>query len=239
MSDGMRDSSGSHWFTRGGNMKHEAPAPPANLNHGTWLVSKAQELFTIAAALESYALSREHQVRNDALEYAAQIADEHWPESGHVHQKEAISCQMSISVAIRKAKTLKEWEPTEHERLVVAKAEQSAWAQAIERAALVPWQTGVDEFDEIADVKNNIRDTIISLQRDPNWLEQREQRVIAKARLLGDELAASIGAYALALARRHDGDSIDDEEISDAIQRCVKAKQAWEREAALERRGDK
>jgi hypothetical protein len=82
---------------------------------------------------DSQPTSADEKIRNDALEYAAQIADEHWPESGHVHQKEAISCQMSISVAIRKAKTLKEWEPTEHERLVVAQAEQSAWAQAIER----------------------------------------------------------------------------------------------------------
>lgn len=37
-----------------------------------------------------------------ALEIAAEIADQHWPESGHVHPDEAISCQMSISVMIRR-----------------------------------------------------------------------------------------------------------------------------------------
>ena len=40
-----------------------------------------------------------------AFEQAAEIADEHWPEQGHVHPEEAISCQMSISVLIRRRET--------------------------------------------------------------------------------------------------------------------------------------
>jgi len=73
----------------------------------------------------------EERIRNDALEYAAQIADAHWPESGHVHQDDAVSCQMSISVEIRRAKTLKKWEPTEHERIV----EQAAFERGRQAAA--------------------------------------------------------------------------------------------------------
>jgi hypothetical protein len=63
-------------------------------------------------------------IRADALEYAAQIADAHWPESGHVHQEGAISCQMSISVEIRRRKGVayRDWKPTEHEiELLAAK----------------------------------------------------------------------------------------------------------------------
>lgn len=43
--------------------------------------------------------------RDAALEEAALIADQHWPEAGHVHQPDAISCQMSISIAIRRLKS--------------------------------------------------------------------------------------------------------------------------------------
>lgn len=45
---------------------------------------------------------------------------------------------------------------------------------------------------------------------------------------VGDALSASIGAYALALARRQDGDSSDDSEITIAIGRCVQAKKTWD-----------
>jgi hypothetical protein len=45
------------------------------------------------------------QATADALEAAALIADKHWPESGHVHQEGAISCQMSVSVEIRRLKS--------------------------------------------------------------------------------------------------------------------------------------
>ena len=51
--------------------------------------------------LESVAVS----VRDAALEAAALIADGHWPETGHVQQHGAISCAMSISVAIRRLKS--------------------------------------------------------------------------------------------------------------------------------------
>ncbi len=85
------------------------------------------QIRTVASELNAL-LAR---VRNDALEYAAQLADEHWPESGHIHIEDAVSCQMSISIAIRKAKTIKDWEATEHEKLAVAKArlaEAEWWA---------------------------------------------------------------------------------------------------------------
>jgi hypothetical protein len=43
--------------------------------------------------------------RDVALEEAARIADEHWPESGHVPQHDAVSCAMSISIQIRRLKS--------------------------------------------------------------------------------------------------------------------------------------
>jgi hypothetical protein len=39
------------------------------------------------------------------LEAAALVSDAHWPESGHVHQEDAVSCPMSISVQIRRMKS--------------------------------------------------------------------------------------------------------------------------------------
>jgi hypothetical protein len=46
--------------------------------------------------------------RDNALELAATVADKHWPESGHVQQEGAISCQMTVSVDIRRLKGNKE-----------------------------------------------------------------------------------------------------------------------------------
>lgn len=43
--------------------------------------------------------------KDSGLEEAATISDQHWPESGHIHQEGAISCQMSISVEIRRRKS--------------------------------------------------------------------------------------------------------------------------------------
>lgn len=45
------------------------------------------------------------EVRDDAYEQAASIADTHWPEAGHVHPDEAVSCAMSISILIRRLKS--------------------------------------------------------------------------------------------------------------------------------------
>jgi hypothetical protein len=45
------------------------------------------------------------RLRDGALEEAALIADEHWPERGHVPQHEAVSCPMSISIQIRRRKS--------------------------------------------------------------------------------------------------------------------------------------
>lgn len=45
------------------------------------------------------------QIRDQALEDAALIADQHWPESGHVACPEAVSCPMSISILIRRLKS--------------------------------------------------------------------------------------------------------------------------------------
>lgn len=47
---------------------------------------------------------RVKEAREKALEEAAVIADGHWPESGHVGQHDAVSCQMSISILIRRLK---------------------------------------------------------------------------------------------------------------------------------------
>lgn len=44
------------------------------------------------------------KVRDQALEEAALIADAHWPESGHIHQESSVSCQMTISIQIRRSK---------------------------------------------------------------------------------------------------------------------------------------
>lgn len=44
-------------------------------------------------------------IRDAALEEAALIADEHWPESGHDHSDESVSCAMSISILIRRLKS--------------------------------------------------------------------------------------------------------------------------------------
>lgn len=54
---------------------------------------------------------------------------------------------------------------------------------------------------------------------------------------LGQELSDSVGAYAVALGRRQDGDSTDDEEIGAAIKRCVAAKRAWDAAARGQRAG--
>jgi hypothetical protein len=83
--------------------------------------------------------------RDEALEYAAQIADAHWPESGHVHQSDAVSCQMSISVEIRRAKGTKEWQPTEHEKKVA----DAARLEAIEAAV---WHEPTIHLDESGNV---------------------------------------------------------------------------------------
>jgi hypothetical protein len=45
-----------------------------------------------------------NEAQDMALELAATVADKHWPESGHVHQEGAVSCQMSVSVEIRRLK---------------------------------------------------------------------------------------------------------------------------------------
>jgi NTP pyrophosphatase (non-canonical NTP hydrolase) len=46
------------------------------------------------------------EAKIEALEDAAKIADGHWPEDGHVHPTEAVSCQMSISILIRRLKAM-------------------------------------------------------------------------------------------------------------------------------------
>ena len=45
------------------------------------------------------------KTRDIALEEAALIADAHWPEEGHCHVEDAVSCQMSISILIRRRKS--------------------------------------------------------------------------------------------------------------------------------------
>ncbi len=75
---------------------------------------------------------RARKIRDDALEYAAQIADEHWPESGHVHQEGSVSCQMSVSITIRRAKSLDKWEPTEHEKLAVRSAREEMRERSVQ-----------------------------------------------------------------------------------------------------------
>jgi hypothetical protein len=50
---------------------------------------------------------REVEIRDQALEDAARIADEHWPESGHVHPDDSVSCPMSISILIRRLKSVR------------------------------------------------------------------------------------------------------------------------------------
>lgn len=91
------------------------------------------------AALNAAIHSAVEHVRNDALEWAAQVSDAHWPESGHIHQDGAVSCPMTISVEIRRQKTLKEWQPTEHERQAVEHAlerRDNTWRAEVEREHL-------------------------------------------------------------------------------------------------------
>jgi len=65
-------------------------------------IMKAQRTEQIS---ENQLLKAENEkLRDDTLEEAALIADEHWPESGHAHQLGAVSCQMSISIEIRRLK---------------------------------------------------------------------------------------------------------------------------------------
>jgi hypothetical protein len=81
--------------------------------------------------------------RADALEYAAQIADAHWPESGHVHQDGAVSCQMTVSVDIRRAKGVgyEKWQPTEREKNIWRK-----FRMAIARCAQERGRENVCDF---------------------------------------------------------------------------------------------
>ena len=67
-----------------------------------------EQLRAFARAHDADDARREKQARLEAteaaLELAAQVADDHWPERGHEHVSGAISCQASISVAIRRLK---------------------------------------------------------------------------------------------------------------------------------------
>ena len=54
----------------------------------------------MAEEVVNKALARERREENEAC---AKIADEHWPESGHVpSHPDAVSCPMSISILIRR-----------------------------------------------------------------------------------------------------------------------------------------
>ena len=60
---------------------------------------------TAAEALADEALRRGEEIvrcRDQALEEAACVADQHWPESGHAHDAGTLSCQATISVLIRR-----------------------------------------------------------------------------------------------------------------------------------------
>jgi hypothetical protein len=62
--------------------------------------------------------------------------------------------------------------------------EQSAWAQAIERAAQYA-NTAIPDATEAEVIARGIR----SLQPNPNWLREYDKQVAAKARLEGFDLA--------------------------------------------------
>jgi hypothetical protein len=138
-------------------------------------------------------------IRADALEYAAQIADAHWPESGHVHQEGAISCQMSISVEIRRRKGVayKDWKPTEHEiELLAAKDAEIARLTQERDAAREKTERWKDEFGKMVEIRDRFlveRDAAVAaaykdaadvIARFMRPLDELE-KIIAMFRLLG------------------------------------------------------